>query len=119
MDAFLKWGIVRGEYVIYIGQFKDKKKEGKGLFINPNNIFAGQFKNDLKNGIGYTYNKEFQKLYHCNYVNGVREGKIVKDNENNNKEEIEMHSFEKDLFKKIFILLKMEKDIKGMSIVII
>ena len=65
----LKWGIINGEYVIFIGQFKDGKKEGKGIYINPNNIFVGEFKDDKKNGIGYTYNRLFQKLYHCNYVN--------------------------------------------------
>ena len=99
MDPFLKWGIMRGEYVTYVGQFKDKKKEGKGLFINPNNIFAGEFKNDLQNGIGYTYNIEFQKLYHCNYVNGVIKGKIIKESETD-KEEEEMNKLEKELFTK-------------------
>ena len=105
MDPFLKWGIIKGEYVTFIGQFKDKRKEGKGLFINPNNIFVGEFKNDLKNGIGYTYNKKFQKLHHCNYVNGVREGKLIKETEDN-KEEEEMYHLEKNLLSKKIIDLE-------------
>ena len=99
MDAFLKWGIMRGEYVTYVGQFKDRRKEGKGLFINPNNIFAGEFKNDLQNGIGYTYNKELKKLYHCNYVNGTIDGPKIKESEDIQEEE-EMHKLEKNLFNK-------------------
>ena len=73
----LKWGIIKGEYVTYVGQFNGEQKEGKGLFINPNNIFAGEFKNDQQNGIGYTYNKDLTKLYYCNYVNGARKGRPV------------------------------------------
>ena len=40
------WGIMKGEYVTFIGQYNGDQKEGKGLFINPNNIFAGEFKYD-------------------------------------------------------------------------
>ena len=73
----LQWGIIKGEYVIYVGQFNGDKKEGKGLYINPNNIFAGQFKNDQQNGKGYTYNKDFEKLFYCIYENGQRKGRPV------------------------------------------
>ena len=98
-DPNLKWGIMKGEYVIYIGQFNNEKKEGIGLFINPNNIFAGEFKNDLQNGLGYTYNKEFQKLYRGNYVNGLPEGKLIKESEID-KDEEEIQKLEKKLSKK-------------------
>ena len=74
----LRWGIIKGEYVIYIGQFNGDKKEGKGLLINPNNIFAGQFQNDQQNGKGYTYNKNLEKLFYCIYENGQRKGRPVK-----------------------------------------
>ena len=73
----LRWGIIKGEYVIYVGQFNGDKKEGKGLYINPNNIFAGQFINDQQNGKGYTYNKNLEQLYYCMYENGQRKGKPI------------------------------------------
>ena len=89
-NSNLKWGIIKGEYVTYIGQFNGDKKEGKGLFINPNNIFAGEFLNDQQNGVGYTYNKDFTRLYYCTYVNGVRKGKpITPEDEQKMKEEEE------------------------------
>ena len=76
-NSNLRWGIIKGEYVTYVGQFNGDKKEGKGLFITPNNIFAGEFKNDQQNGKGFTYNKDYTKLYYCNYVNGARKGKPI------------------------------------------
>jgi hypothetical protein len=76
-DSNLQWGIIKGEYVIYVGQFKGDKKQGKGLYINPNNIFAGEFKDDHQNGKGYTYNKNLEKLFYCTYENGQRKGRPV------------------------------------------
>ena len=76
-DSNLQWGIIKGEYVIYVGQFKGDKKQGKGLYINPNNIFAGEFKDDQQNGKGYTYNKNLEKLYYCTYENGQRKGRPI------------------------------------------
>ena len=76
-DSNLQWGIIKGEYVIYVGQFKGDKKQGKGLYINPNNIFAGEFKDDQQNGKGYTYNKNLEKIFYCTYENGQRKGRPV------------------------------------------
>ena len=73
----LKWGIIVGEYVTYVGQFNGDKKEGKGLLINPSNIFAGTFNNDQQNGKGYTYNKNLEKLFYCIYENGQKKGRPV------------------------------------------
>ena len=73
----LKWGIIVGEYVTYVGQFNGDKKEGKGLLINPSNIFAGTFNNDQQHGKGYTYNKNLEKLFYCIYENGQKKGKSV------------------------------------------
>ena len=73
----LKWGIIVGEYVTYVGQFNGDKKEGKGLLINPSNIFAGTFNNDQQNGKGYTYNKNLEKLFYCIYENGQKKGRAV------------------------------------------
>ena len=67
----LKWGIVKSEYNIFIGQFNGKVRSGKGLFITPNNIFAGEFRDHWQNGKGYTYNKNFQKLFYSIYKNSV------------------------------------------------
>ena len=43
-NSNLKWGVIKGEYVIYIGQMtKEGIKQGKGLLINPKNIISGEF----------------------------------------------------------------------------
>ena len=77
-DSNLQWVVIKGEYVIYVGQInKDGKREGKGLLINPTNIFAGEFKNDLPNGKGYSFNANKEKLYYYIYVNGKRKGNKV------------------------------------------
>ena len=107
----LRWGIIKGEYVTYVGQFNGEKKEGKGLFINPNNIFAGEFKNDQQNGIGYTYNKDFTKLYYCNYSNGARKGKpVTPEEEQKLKEEEEQKKKEEELKKEQERLKKLEEE---------
>ena len=44
-DPNLEWVLIKGEYVIYVGQInKEGKREGKGLLINPSNVFSGEFK---------------------------------------------------------------------------
>ena len=74
----LKWVVIRGEYVIYVGQVNQEgKRTGKGLLINPNNVFAAEFNNDLPNGKGYTYNGKKEKQYYAMYENGIRVGDIV------------------------------------------
>ena len=72
----LKWGIIKTDYDIYIGQFNGEMREGKGLYIGQNNVFTGYFENDEQNGKGYTYNKNLEKLFYCIYVNG-RIGRTV------------------------------------------
>ena len=52
-------------------------KEGKGLYIGQNNVFAGIFENDEQNGKGYTYNKNLEKLFYCIYENGQKIGNPV------------------------------------------
>ena len=77
-NSSLKWVVIKGEYVIFIGQVNnDAKRTGKGVLINPNNVFAGEFKNDLPNGKGYTYNAKNERQYYCTYVNGVSKGDKV------------------------------------------
>ena len=77
-DSNLKWVVIKGEYVIYVGQVnQDGKRTGKGVLINPNNVFAGEFKYDLPNGKGYTYNGKNERQYYSMYENGVRKGDIV------------------------------------------
>ena len=107
----LRWGIVKGEYVTYVGQFNTNgEKEGKGLFINPNNIFAGEFKNDQQNGLGYTFNKDFKKLYYCNYVNGARKGKPITEEEEQKMKEEEERKKEEELQKEKERLRKLEEE---------
>ena len=88
-DPNLDWVIIKGEYVIYVGQINQEgKREGKGILINPMNVFAGVFKNDLPNGKGYTYNSNNERLYYYMYVNGIRKGnKVTKEEEDIMKEE--------------------------------
>ena len=107
----LRWGIVKGEYVTYVGQFNTSgQKEGKGLFINPNNVFAGEFKNDQQNGLGYTFNKDFKKLYYCNYVNGARKGKPITEEEEQKMKEEEERRKEEELQKEKERLQKLEEE---------
>ena len=44
---------------------------GKGVFINPNNVFAGECKYDLPNGKEYTYNSKNERQYYFTYINWV------------------------------------------------
>ena len=77
-DSSLKWVVIKGEYVIYIGQVNNQgKRTGKGILINPNNVFAGEFKQDLPNGKGYIYNGKNERQYYDTYVNGLPQGDRV------------------------------------------
>ena len=77
-DSSLKWVVIKGEYVIYIGQVNNQgKRTGKGILINPNNAFAGEFKQDLPNGKGYIYNGKNERQYYDTYVNGLPQGDRV------------------------------------------
>ena len=113
-NSNLRWGIIKGEYVTYVGQFNGDKKEGKGLFITPNNIFAGEFKNDQQNGKGYTYNKDYSRLYYCNYVNGARKGKPItaeqEQEENDKKQKEEEAKKAEELKKEQERLKKLEEE---------
>ena len=98
-DPNLKWVVIKGEYVIYVGQVNEEgQRTGKGLLINPNNIFAGVFKNDLPNGKGYVYNANKEKLFYSTFVNGMRKGdkitpeeelKLIEEEEKKRQEELE------------------------------
>ena len=96
-DSNLKWVVIKGEYVIYVGQVnQDGKRTGKGVLINPNNVFAGEFKYDLPNGKGYTYNGKNERQYYAMYENGVRKGDITTA-----EEEAEMKRAEEEERKRI------------------
>ena len=105
------WGIMKGEYVTFIGQYNGDQKEGKGLFITPNNVFVGEFKNDLQNGMGITYNKDGTKLYTATYVNGMRKGNVMtpEEEEENQKAE-EQKKKEEELKKEKDKLIKLEEE---------
>ena len=105
------WGIMKGEYVTFIGQYNGDQKEGKGLFITPNNVFAGEFKNDLQNGLGITYNKDCTKLFTATYVNGMRKGNAVTpEEEEEKKKEEEQKKKEEELKKEQEKLKKLEEE---------
>ena len=77
-DPDFKWVVIKGEYVVFIGQVNNEgKRTGKGVLYNPNNVFAGEFKYDLPNGKGYTYNAKRERQYYCTYENGVSKGDKV------------------------------------------
>ena len=95
--SHLKWGIVKNEYTIFIGQFSGEVRHGKGLYINPKNIFVGQFKNHWQFGKGYTYNNHFQKLFYYRYENGVPNGNPVIFEEELNELELKNQIKEEEL----------------------
>ena len=106
----LRWGVIKGEYVTFVGQFNGDKKEGKGLYINPNNIFAGTFKNDQQNGKGYTYNKDLEKIFYCMYENGQRKGKPVTAEQELEEIEAAKQKAEEELKKEQERLKKIEEE---------
>ena len=90
-DVNLKWCVIKGEYATYIGQINEEgKKQGKGLLINPKNIFVGEFYNNKQHGRGYIYNANKLKLYCYNYINGRRVGKPISPEEEQKMREIEL-----------------------------
>ena len=117
-----KWGIIRTEYYIFIGELSGEVKFGKGLFINPKNIFAGQFDGNWQNGKGYTYDNNFRKLFYYMYKGGYPQGEPVtyeeelKEIEQKNKIKEEELEKEKERLQKIkeekeALLKKKEKDL--------
>ena len=118
----LKWGIIKNEYYIFIGQFSREVRCGKGLYITPFNIFAGEFRGHWQSGKVYTYNKNFQKLFYCLYENGYPKGNPVpieqelEEIEKKKKEEEDRLKKEQERIKKIkeekeALLKKKEKDL--------
>ena len=90
-NSNLKWGVIKADYVIYIGQINDKQiKHGKGLLINPKNIYSGEFVNGHQHGRGYVYNNKKRKLYYYNYNYGKRVGLPVLIEEEGKIKEIEL-----------------------------
>jgi len=66
----LRWGVMEeNDKYKYIGIFNGNQKEGKGILINKFNIIVGEYKNDR---VGYTYNKNLEKLNMYNYVDGEK-----------------------------------------------
>ena len=113
----LKWGVIIGEYAKYIGQFNENGlKQGKGLLINPRNIFAGSFYNNQRHGKGCIYNNKKEKIYYCNYKNGKRIGKyITLEEEKINREnelEKENKKFEEEEKKRKQLLENINKEQK-------
>lgn len=110
-DPNLKWVVIQGEYVIYVGQVnKDGIREGKGILINPKNVFAGEFKNDLPNGKGYLYNANKEKLYYAKFVNGIRKGDPISPEEENKEIEEEERKRQEELEKERERLRKLEEE---------
>ena len=109
-DSNLKWVVIKGEYVIFIGQVNnDGKRTGKGVLINPNNVFAGEFKYDLPNGKGYTYNAKNERQYYCTYVNGVSKGDKVTAEEEAEIKKIEEEERKKKEEEEVARLAELQK----------
>lgn len=70
------------EKKIYIGQWSYNKKEGYGEFIMNDKIFIGFYKNDKKNGLGIFFWKNDCKLFMGFYKDGKKNGfgKIITKN---------------------------------------
>jgi hypothetical protein len=56
---------------MYIGEFKNGQREGKGVFVSEKFLYEGEFRNGLKSkGIESTADG----IYKGSYVGGYREG---------------------------------------------
>ena len=83
-NSVLKWGVNKGQYVTYMGQVNDKlEKEGRGMILNPKNVFIGQFSANKPNGIGILCDLKGNKLFAAMFESGMRLNKLdLKEVEN-------------------------------------
>ena len=70
---------MRGNFVIYMGEWKNNKKNGYGEFIIGDKLYIGYFTMDEKDGFGMNYSQKDDKLYIGFWKNNKRNGfgKIV------------------------------------------
>ena len=111
----LKWGIIKGDYVTYVGQINEKGlKQGRGLLMNPRNIFAGNFINNQPNGKGCIYNYKKEKLYYYDYKNGKIIGKpiSVEDEQKNIEKELKKEEEDLENMRKELERIKQEYQVK-------
>ena len=73
----------------YDGNWLNDKREGKGILINSKEIYDGEWENDMKNGKGIIEYINNNKILNCEFINNKREGKgIIKFKNNNDYIEI-------------------------------
>ena len=67
-----------------MGQINDKlEKEGRGMILNPKNVFIGQFSANKPNGIGILCDLKGNKLFAAMFESGMRLNKLdLKEVEN-------------------------------------
>ena len=114
-NSDLKWGIIKGDYVTYVGQINERGlKQGRGLLMNPKNIFAGNFINDQPNGKGCIYNYQKEKLYYCEYKNGKIIGRpiSVEDEQKNIEKELKEEEDDLERMRKELERIQQEYEVK-------
>jgi hypothetical protein len=63
-----------GDKIIYEGDIKNMKKEGKGIEKNKNYTYLGSFKDDLRHGKGKIIFNEGEEYYEGEFTNGKMTG---------------------------------------------
>ena len=62
------------QYLIYSGDWREGKREGKGCYYKNNQItYKGEWKNDKPNGEGVYYNKDGEVILEGEWIDGVIE----------------------------------------------
>ena len=108
------FGIEYGESTYY-GNFKDDKKNGKGVIeYDDGTIYEGNFKDGEKNGVGYKVNYQEKTVQEFTYKDGSVEniGEVIvfnkRSQKKNNQEQIEKIPKEYEKYVKMY--LKLEQD---------
>ena len=92
----------------YEGYFKDDKREGKGIYYCDNNIYEEDFKNNKREGKGIFYYKNGDREMR-NYLNDKRAGKHAKLHANG---EVTSEIFLKEKKILLNLILKINNNLK-------
>ena len=88
-ESKLTWGYSKKENGIYLGQFKDLSRNGRGAykFDNDGSVWVGYWKKNMKDIKGIIYDSNGNKVFEGEYKNGMRNGYGVMNFESGEKYE--------------------------------